>query len=59
MSEFIGKPIITLATPAKDRDCRRVRQEFGMGRYNLKKLRDVEVKRKYQAKISGSFGKLG
>lgn len=54
-SNLKEKPTIKMATPAKDRDCRRARQEFGMGRYNLKELRDMEVKKNYQANISRSF----
>jgi hypothetical protein len=37
---------------------KRARQKFDLGRFDLKKLNDVEVKEKYQVEISNIFAAL-
>jgi hypothetical protein len=37
---------------------KRTRQKFGLERFDLKKLNDVEVKEKYQVEISNRFATL-
>jgi hypothetical protein len=37
---------------------KRARQNFDLGRFDLKKLDDIEVKEKYQVEISNTFPAL-